>query len=190
MSTESTTAKSVIYDIDPAHTEAQFKVRHMMISYVRGTFRKVSGNVVADRGNPANSSVEVSIDVNSVETRETDRDNHLRSADFFDVANYPTMTFRSTKITPKGEDRFEVNGDLTIRGITKAATLEVETTPEMKDPWGNLRFGAAARARINRQDFGLKFQVPLEGGGLLVGDTVDIAIETELVRRATQAATA
>ncbi len=190
MSTESKAGKPVVYDIDPAHTEVQFKVRHMMISYVRGSFRKISGTVMADRDNPANSSVEVSIDMNSVETREADRDNHLRSADFFDVANHPTMTFRSTKITAKGEDRFEVTGNLTIRGVIRPETLEVETTPEVKDPWGNLRFGATAKARINRQDFGLKFQMPLEGGGLMVGDNVDIAIEAELVRRAKQTASA
>lgn len=177
----------VAYDIDTAHTEAQFKVRHMMISYVRGAFRKVSGTAALDLESPANSSIEVAIDVNSVETREPDRDKHLRSADFFDVANHPTMTFRSSQITAKGGHRYEMTGNLTLRGTTKPVTLEVETTPEIKDPWGNLRLGATATGKINRKDFGLNFNLPLEGGGVLVGDNVDIAIETELVRRAAQA---
>src|SRR5579883_546420 len=130
------------YQIDTAHSAAQFKVRHMMIANVKGEFDKVSGTVVYDEANPAASSIDATIDVSTISTREPDRDNHLKGPDFLDVAKYPTITFKSKKVTPTGKDSFEVIGDLTIHGVTREVKLDVEElTPETKDPWGNMRRG-------------------------------------------------
>jgi polyisoprenoid-binding protein YceI len=173
------------YQIDPAHTSAQFKVRHMMIANVKGEFDKVSGTVNFDPANPAASTIEASIDVASVSTRDEQRDAHLKSADFFDVEKFPAITFKSKKVTAAGEDSFTVAGDLTIHGVTKEVELHVEElTEEAKDPWGNSRRGATARARIHRKDFGMIFNVALEAGGFLVGEDVDLTIDVELIRQA------
>jgi polyisoprenoid-binding protein YceI len=173
------------YQIDTAHSAAQFKVRHMMIANVKGEFDKVSGTVVYDPANPSASSVEASIDASTISTRETDRDNHLKSPDFLDVAKHPAITFKSKKVTATGNNRFSVLGDLTIRGVTKEVTLDVdELTEEAKDPWGNMRRGATARTKINRKDFGMTFNVALEAGGFLVGEDVDINIDVEMIRQA------
>jgi len=173
------------YDIDPSHSGAQFKVRHMMIAFVKGEFAKISGKVVFDPANPAASSIDVSIDAASINTREPQRDNHLRSADFLDVANHPTLTFRSTKVVASGKDAFEVTGDLTIRGVTREANLLVDgVTPEAKDPWGGLRRGASASTTIHRKDFGVHWNSALESGGWLVGEDVHITADIELVRKA------
>ncbi len=173
------------YDIDPSHSSASFKVRHLMVSNVRGEFGHISGQVVIDEGDITRSSVEVSIDTSSVNTHDAKRDEHLRSADFFDVATYPTITFKSKRVQPgKGGDLF-VAGDLTIRGVTREVTLDVEPlSSEVKDPWGNVKRGASARARVNRKEFNLVWNAALEGGGVLVGDDVAITIEVELGRRA------
>jgi polyisoprenoid-binding protein YceI len=177
--------KPTEWTIDPAHSAAHFSVRHLMISNVRGEFSKLSGAVVLDPADPARSSVEVSLDTTSVNTREPQRDEHLRSADFFDVANHPTMTFRSTRITPEGPEAFKLTGDLTIRGVSKEVTFDVEgPTPSIKDPWGNLRSGVIATAKINRKDFGMVLHMAMEGGGVVVGDTVSMTIEAELVQKA------
>ncbi len=173
------------YQIDPAHTSAQFKVRHMMIANVKGEFDKVSGTVTYDPANPGASSVEASIDVASVSTRDEQRDAHLKSADFFDVEKFPAITFKSKKVTVTGGDSFTVAGDLTIHGVTKEVDLKVEElTEETKDPWGNLRRGASAQTRINRKDFGMTFNMALDTGGFMVGDVVDLTIDVELVRQA------
>jgi polyisoprenoid-binding protein YceI len=173
------------YQIDPAHTSAQFKVRHMMIANVKGEFDKVSGTVIYDPANPGASSVEASIDVASVSTRDEQRDAHLKSADFFDVEKFPAITFKSKKVTVTGNDSFTVAGDLTIHGVTKEVDLKVEElTEETKDPWGNLRRGASAQTRINRKDFGMTFNMALDTGGFMVGDVVDLTIDVELVRQA------
>jgi polyisoprenoid-binding protein YceI len=180
-----TVANAVHYDIDAAHTSAQFKVRHLMISNVKGEFSKVSGSADFNPANPAASRFEATIDTTSINTREPQRDEHLKSADFLDVANFPAITFKSKKIVPAGKDAYEVSGDLTIRGVTREVKLLVEAlTPESKDPWGFLRRGATATTTINRKDFGLVWNVALETGGFVVGDDVHITIDVELVRKA------
>src|SRR5258707_9503048 len=173
------------YQIDTAHSSAQFKVRHMMIANVKGEFDKVSGTVTFDPADPSAASVEASIDVATISTRDEQRDGHLKSPDFLDVAKFPAITFKSKKVTPTGDDSFDVIGDLTIHGVTKEVNLKVEElTGEAKDPWGNMRRGATAKARINRKDFGMVFNVALEAGGFLVGDDVDLTIDAELIRQA------
>lgn len=177
------------WQIDPAHSAAQFSVRHLMISNVKGEFSKVTGLANLDENDLTRSTVEVNVDTTTVNTREPQRDAHLRSADFFDVARYPTITFRSKRITPTGNGKFKMTGDLTIHGVTREVTFDVEgPTPPIKDPQGNVRVGASAAARINRKDFGLLWNAALEGGGVVVGDQVAIAIEVELVKQAPAAA--
>lgn len=172
-----------IYQIDSAHSSAQFTVRHMMISNVRGDFTKVSGSIAYDPADAANSTVEATIDAASIDTRDAQRDGHLKSADFFDVEKYPTLTFRSTAIAAD-HGEWKVTGDLTIHGVTRETVLRVEgPTPEAKDPWGNARIGATATAKINRKDFGLTWNAALEAGGVLVGDEIKIAIEVEAIRQ-------
>ena len=173
-----------VYQIDPAHTSAQFKVRHMMIANVKGEFDKISGSVNFDPADPSASTVEASIDVASVSTHDQQRDAHLRSADFFDVEKFPTITYKSRRVTATGSDNFTVVGDLTIHGVTKEVDLKVEElTEETKDPWGNLRRGATAKARIHRKDFGMIFNLALEAGGFLVGEEIDLTIDVELIRQ-------
>jgi polyisoprenoid-binding protein YceI len=176
---------TVVYQIDPAHSAAQFKVRHMMIANVKGEFTKVSGTVTSDPSDPAAVQIQAAIEASSISTRDEQRDGHLKSADFFDVARYPTITFQSNKVVPSGPNSFEVAGDLTIHGVTQPVPLTVEeVTPEAKDPWGNMRRGATARTKVNRKDFGLQWNVALEAGGFLVGDEIEISIDVELIRQA------
>jgi polyisoprenoid-binding protein YceI len=176
---------SIPYQIDTAHSHAQFKVRHMMIANVRGEFSKVTGSVVYDPENPSATQINAEIDVSTINTREPQRDEHLKSADFFDAIRHPSITFVSKSVTASGPNGFEVAGDLTIRGNTRQIALTVEElTPEAKDPWGSLRRGASAKTRINRKNFGLEWNVALEAGGFLVGDEVEITIDVELVRQA------
>ncbi len=173
------------YQIDPAHTHAQFKVRHLMVSNVKGDFDKVAGTVVYDEANPSASSINVTVDVNSISTREPQRDAHLKSADFFDAEKFPTITFVSTGVVKSGDESFEVVGDLTIHGVTQTVDLSVEDfTPEMKDPFGLFRRGATAKTTILRSDFGLKYNSILEAGGVAIGDQVHITIDAELTRQA------
>jgi polyisoprenoid-binding protein YceI len=172
------------WQIDPAHSSAQFSVRHMAISTVRGAFSKVTGSVVLDDQDLAKSTVEVTIDANSVDTRVPDRDNDLRSEKFFDVAHYPSITFKSRKVEQLAPGKLKVTGDLTIRGTTKEVVLDVEgPTAPMKDPWGNTRTAANATTKINRQDFGVKWNATLDNGGVVVGDDVSIIIDVELVKK-------
>lgn len=179
------TAQSVTYQLDPQHSMAQFKVRHLMISNVKGEFAKLSGSVTFNPADLASSRVEVTIDAASIHTREPQRDEHLKSADFLDVAKYPEITFRSTAIVAAGKNAYEVVGDLTIRGVTQPVALNVESlSDEVKDPWGNYRRGATARTKIERKDFGLVWNATLETGGVLVGDDVEITIDAELTRKA------
>jgi polyisoprenoid-binding protein YceI len=185
MSTSPATVSAVQYEIDPSHSSAQFKVRHLMISYVRGEFPKVSGKVSFNPVNPSASSIDVSIDATSIHTREPQRDEHLKSADFLDVAKYPAITFRSKGVAAAGKDTYEVTGDLTVRGVTKSVNLLVDgVTPEAKDPWGGARRGATATTTIQRKDFGLTWNMALETGGIMVGEEVHITIDVELVRKA------
>jgi polyisoprenoid-binding protein YceI len=172
------------YTIDPAHSVADFKVRHMMITNVRGEFSGVSGTVVVDHENPANSKIDAKIDVNTIQTRDAQRDTHLKSADFFDVEKFPTITFISKKVSKNGADDYAVTGDLTIHGVTKEVVLDVEeVTPEVKDPWGNVKAGAAAKTKINRKDFGLVWNATLETGGVLVGEDVQIHLDLQLLKQ-------
>lgn len=182
----SQSAKPTEWQIDPAHSAAHFSVRHLMISNVRGEFSKLSGKVILDPADLTRSSVEVSLETASINTREPQRDEHLRSADFFHVANHPTMTFRSKRIEAAGPEHFKLTGDLTIRGVTKEVTFDVEgPTPPQKDPWGNVRAGVTATTKINRKDFGLVYNALIEGGGVMVGDEVKITIEAELLQKTT-----
>jgi len=180
-----TPAGARTYEIDSSHSSAQFKVRHLMVSNVRGEFGQLSGTVVIDEVDVTRSSVDVSIDASTVNTHDQKRDEHLRSGDFFDVATYPAITFKSRRVQPgKGGDLF-VTGDLTIRGITREVTLDVEPlSPEINDPWSNVKRGASARARINRKDFNVVWNAALDGGGVLVGDDIAITLEVELGRKA------
>jgi polyisoprenoid-binding protein YceI len=172
------------WQVDPAHSSAQFSVRHMAISTVRGAFSKVSGTVVLDDKDISKSTVDVTIDANSVDTRVPDRDNDLRSDKFFDVAHHPSITFKSRKVEQVTSGKLKVTGDLTIRGTTKEVVLDVEgPTAPMKDPWGNTRTAATAITKINRQDFGVKWNAALDNGGVVVGDEVSIVIDVELVKK-------
>ena len=171
------------WKIDPQHSSAQFSVRHMAISTVRGAFSKVNGTIVLDDKDITKSTVDVTIDVSTVDTREPGRDNDLRSDKFFDVAHFPTMTFKSTKVEQLAPGKLKVIGDLTIRGTTKEVVLDVEgPTAPVKDPWGNQRAAASASSKINRQDFGVKWNANMDGGGVVVSDSVNITIDAELVK--------
>jgi polyisoprenoid-binding protein YceI len=173
------------WQLDPAHSAAHFSVRHLMISNVRGEFTKLTGNAQIDPADPAKSAVEITIEAGSLNTREPQRDEHLRSPDFFDVANYPTLTFRSKRVEPLGAETFKLIGDLTIRGVTRQVTFDVEgPTPSVKDPWGNVRAGVTASAKVNRKDFGLVWNALTEAGGVVVGDEVKITIDAELIQLA------
>jgi polyisoprenoid-binding protein YceI len=171
--------------IDPQHSSAQFSVRHMAISTVRGAFSKVTGTVVLDENDIAKSTVDVTIDVSTVDTREPGRDNDLRSDKFFDVAHYPSMTFKSRKVEQVAPGKLRVTGDLTIRGTTKEAVLDVDgPTAPVKDPWGNQRLAATATTKVNRQYFGVKWNATLDGGGVVVGDEVNIILDVEMIKQA------
>lgn len=171
------------WNIDPAHTMAEFKVKHMMITNVKGQFSGVSGTLSMDEEDVTNSKIEVTIPAATINTREPDRDTHLKSADFFDVEKFPTLSFKSTSVTRRPDDELEIEGDLTIHGVTRKVRLAVEgPTAAGKDPWGNTRIGVSAIAKINRKDYGLVWNAALETGGLLVGDDVAIAIDAEFIK--------
>jgi polyisoprenoid-binding protein YceI len=179
----STSATST-WNIDPAHSSAEFKVKHMMISNVRGKFSGIGGVLHRVDADHTQSTLEVSIDASTVNTQDAQRDGHLKSPDFLHVEKFPAMTFKSTHIEKKG-DGFAVTGDLTIHGVTKPAVLNVEEVSEpAKDPWGNTRIGLTATAKINRKDFGLTWNSTLEAGGVLVGEDVAITLDVELIKAA------
>jgi polyisoprenoid-binding protein YceI len=172
------------WDIDPAHSVAGFSVRHLMVSKVPGEFGKVSGTVNLDDKDISKSTVEATIDVSTVTTRDPKRDEHLKSGDFFDVAKFPTITFKSKRVQKAGAGKLKVVGDLTIHGVTKEVTLNVEgPNKEVKDPWGNTKSGASATTKIDRKDFGLTWNKSLDGGGVVVGDEVAITIDVELLKK-------
>jgi polyisoprenoid-binding protein YceI len=171
------------WNIDPVHSNAEFKVRHLMISNVKGEFTSVNGTLKLDTADPANSAVEVSIDAATVNTRDEKRDAHLKSADFFDVVKFPTLTFRSNRISKNKDGVLTVAGDLGIHGVTRNVVLEVEgPSAPMKDPWGNTHIGLSATTRINRKDFGLTWNAPLETGGIMVSDEVAITLDIQFVK--------
>jgi polyisoprenoid-binding protein YceI len=174
-------AAAAEYTIDPAHSAAQFSVRHMMVSNVRGEFTKMSGKVNVDEKDVTKSTVEATIDATSINTRVADRDTHLKSAEFLDTEKHPNITFKSKSVKAAGKGKLKVTGDLTIRGVTKEAVLDVEgLSADAKDPWGSVKRGATATTKINRKDFGLTWNQKLETGGVLVGDEVAIILDIQL----------
>ncbi len=177
-------AATSTWQLDPAHSAAQFSVKHLAISTVRGGFSGVTGSVVFDDKDVSKSSVDVTIDVNTVDTREPNRDKDLKSDHFFDVAHYPTMTFKSTKVEQAEPGKLKVTGNLTIHGVTKEVVLDVEgPTAPVKDPWGNQRAAVNATTKINRQDFGVKWNATMDNGGVVVGDDVTINIDAEMIQK-------
>jgi len=177
-------ASADTWQIDPVHTTVGFSVRHMTISTVRGQFNKVAGTITANDNDPATAVIEATIDTASIDTHSPDRDSDLKSANFLDVAKYPTMTFKSKKIEAAGPGKYNVVGDLTLHGVTKEVTLAVEATgAPIKDPWGNTRAGATATTTISRKDFGLTWNKMIEAGGAVVGDAVAVEIDVEAVKK-------
>jgi polyisoprenoid-binding protein YceI len=178
-------AATSTWKIDPQHTAAQFSVRHLTISTVRGAFSKVTGTIQFDDQDASKSSVDVTIDVSTVDTREPARDKDLRSEKFFDVEHFPSMTFKSTKVEQAGAGKLKVTGNLTIRGVTKEVVLDVDgPTAPIKDPYGNQRAAINATTKINRQDFGVKWNSTIDGGGVVVSDEVNINIDAEMIKQA------
>jgi polyisoprenoid-binding protein YceI len=171
------------WNIDPVHSVAEFKVKHMMISNVKGQFPKVSGKLTLDESDVSKSKVETSIETASIETRDPQRDGHLKSPDFFHVEKFPSMTFKSTGIKVVRDGELSVEGDLTIRDTTRKVVFTVEgPTPATKDPWGNTRLAVSATTKINRKDFGLTWNAALETGGILVGEEVTITLDVQFVK--------
>jgi polyisoprenoid-binding protein YceI len=176
-------ASASTWNIDPEHSNVGFKVRHLMVSNVKGSFDKYTGKVELDDKDITKSTVTVAIETNTVNTNVQKRDEHLRSADFFDVAKYPTMTFVSRKVAKAGKGKLTVTGDLTLHGVTRPVVLVVEgPSKESKDPWGNIRRGATATTKINRKDFGLVWNAALETGGVAVGEEINIILEIEMIK--------
>jgi polyisoprenoid-binding protein YceI len=175
-------AKST-WALDPTHSEVGFKVKHMMFTNVSGKFNNYDVTVSNEDDDFSTSSIEFSADINSIDTSNSDRDNHLKSADFFDGENFPKMTFKSTSIEKKSDNDFIVNGDLTIKDVTKPAALKAEYSGLMKDPWGNTKAGLSIETKINRKEFGLTWNAALETGGVLVGEDVRIIAEVQIVRQ-------
>jgi polyisoprenoid-binding protein YceI len=171
------------WNLDPTHSHAEFKVKHMMISNVKGSFSGLAGKLVEDTVSPTGSSLDASISVSSLSTGDVQRDGHLKSADFFDAEKFPQMTFKSTKVEKKGEEDYAVTGDLTIHGVTKPVTFAVEGPSQPgKDPYGNIRIGLSATTKINRKDFGLSWNAALETGGILIGEDVQISLEVQFIK--------
>jgi polyisoprenoid-binding protein YceI len=176
------------WNIDTGHSAIHFGVRHMMFTKTRGRFTRWSGELRLDPSNLPASSVEVTIDAASIDTGDQQRDGHLRSPDFLEAEKFPTLVFRSTKVDDLGDGKLRVSGDLTIRGVTRPVVLDTEYGGRMKDPWGNDRAGFTAKTSIDRSDFGLRWNMALEGGGLVLGNKVEIELELEAIAAAAQAA--
>lgn len=177
-------AATSTWQIDPAHTAAGFAVKHLMISTVRGQFKGINGTINWDDQDITKSAIDVTIDANTVDTSEPQRDKDLKSEKFFDVAKYPTITFKSKKVEQVSAGKLKVTGDLTIHGVTKEAVLDVEgPTPPVKDPWGNSRVAVSATTKVNRQDYGVKWNANMDGGGVVVGDDVNITIDLEMIKK-------
>ncbi|HSC44360.1 MAG TPA: YceI family protein [Candidatus Acidoferrum sp.] len=177
-------AATTVWQIDPAHTAAAFSVKHLMISTVRGQFKGVTGTVTWDDQDVGKSSIDVTIDATTVDTGEPMRDKDLKSDKFFDVAKYPAITFKSKKVENVSAGKLKVTGDLTIHGVTKEVVLDVEgPSNAVKDPWGNTRVAASATTKVNRQDYGVKWNANIDGGGVVVGDDVNITIDLEMTKK-------
>ena len=171
------------WNLDPTHSSIEFSVRHMIIASVKGRFAKFDVDANVDEANLANSTATVRIDASSIDTRETQRDAHLKSADFFDVETYPEIAFKTTRIEPKGGD-YRIEGELTVHGVTKPVSLEGEISGPVKDPWGGTRAGLSAEGKINRKQFGLGWNAALEAGGFVVGEDIKLSVDLELVKAA------
>jgi polyisoprenoid-binding protein YceI len=171
------------YTIDTTHSDVGFSVRHMVFAKVRGHFTKWTADLAFDPADPSKDAVNVSIDVGSIDTREAQRDGHLKSPDFLDAEKYPTITYKSTKVERAGDKKYAVMGDLTIHGVTKPVKLDVEELGGGKDPWGNQRVAFQAKTRVDRGEFGLKWNQALETGGVLVGENIDIEIDIEAIAK-------
>ncbi|HVN09949.1 MAG TPA: YceI family protein [Patescibacteria group bacterium] len=177
-------AQTTAWKVDPNHTAAQFSVKHLGVSTVRGAFMKTTGEVQLDEKDITKSQIDVTVDTTSVDTRNETRDKDVKSPNFLDVATYPTMTFKSKRITSAGDGKLKLTGDLTLHGVTKEVTFDVDgPSPAIKDPWGNLRRGASATATINRQDFGINYNKMIDTGGLVVSNDVQITIDIEFIRK-------
>lgn len=181
--TTAPTGTLTAWSVDQSHSHVEFAVRHLMIATVKGRFGVVRGTVHSDDADPAKGRVDIEIDVNSIDTREAQRDAHLKSADFFETEKYPHITFRSTRIEDARSDRFTLIGDLTMHGVTREVALDVTSEGRNRDPWGGERAGFTATAKIKRSDFGLTWNQALETGGVLVGDDVKVSLEIELVKQ-------
>jgi len=180
-----TTPAVTTWNIDSTHSVVEFKVKHMMISNVKGQFTNVSGTLSLDEADMAKSSVEAAIEIASIHTRDEGRDAHLKGAEFFDAEQFPTMKLKSTHIAVKSDGELVVTGDLTIKGVTRGVQFTVEgPSPATKDPWGNTRIGVAATTKINRKDFGLTWNATLEAGGVMVGEDVTITLDLQFVKQA------
>ncbi|MCC6381285.1 MAG: polyisoprenoid-binding protein [Dehalococcoidia bacterium] len=172
------------WQLDPAHTSLQFGVKHMMVSTVKGTFRDFTVDADVDEADLSRSRATITIDTASVDTGAADRDAHLRSADFFDAERYPRITFATRRLEPRGDGEYRIVGDLTIKDVTREVVFEGEVAGPIEDPWGNAKIGVSAETKVNRKDFGLEFHVPLNAGGVLVGDTVRLSLDAELTKSA------
>jgi polyisoprenoid-binding protein YceI len=183
MSTLAIPQTTTTWNIDPVHSVAEFKVKHMMITNVKGQFTVINGTLSLDEGDFSNSRVEALLDAASVNTRDAQREAHLKSADFFDVEKFPTLSFKSTRVSRTGDGELAVAGDLTIHGVTRPVVFKVEgPTAPGKDPWGNTRVGLSATTKVNRKDFGLTWNAALETGGILVGDDVSITLDVQFIK--------
>ncbi|HXM65234.1 MAG TPA: YceI family protein [Candidatus Acidoferrum sp.] len=177
------TATTTTWNIDPVHSVAEFKVKHMMISNVKGQFTRVNGVLTLNETDLSQSHVEASIEAASINTRDEQRDGHLKSADFFDAEKFPTLSFKSTRVSRAGDGELAVTGDLTVHGVTRTVVFNVEgPSPAGKDPWGNTRRGLSATTRISRKDFGLTWNATLETGGFLVGDEITITLDVQFIK--------
>lgn len=176
--------RAATWEADPAHSQVGFAIRHMMIATVRGQFRTFTATATGDPAAPGQATVQATIDATSIDTGNEKRDGHLRTADFLDVEKYPTITFKSKKIEPAGPGKAKVTGDLTLHGVTKEVVLDVEgPTQVVKDPMGNTKVGATATTTIDRKDFGIVWNKTLDGGGIMVGDEIDVTIDVEAVKK-------
>jgi polyisoprenoid-binding protein YceI len=183
MSTEAPSIVRTVWNFDPAHTSIEFKAKHMMVTTVKGQFRDVTGQIIGDIEDPVNAEIDVEIDAASVDTRNEQRDAHLRSADFLDTERYPTIVYKSTRIERVGHEKFKVYGDLTLHGVTREIDLEGTVNGHGKTPFGTEIVGLSAQGSLNRKDFGLTWNAALETGGWLVGDTLRLDFEIEAIKQ-------
>ncbi|WP_258832428.1 YceI family protein [Peribacillus frigoritolerans] len=170
--------------VDPTHSAIEFSVKHMMIAKVKGSFNKFEASILANPSDLTTAEIDFTVDVASIDTRNTDRDNHLRSADFFDVEKNPTLTFKSTKIVKTDEDEYDVTGNVTLNGVTQEETFSITFEGQGKDPWGNEKAGFSGKGKVKRSDYGLTYNAALETGGVLIGDQITLTIEIEAAKEA------